>query len=90
MIDNEIVNILKEQEAKQTKYKMLNRLIQSTEGSNKMAEEIVEIDNPCYHCYAGARDMCVSTSCKYAIYPWSGDLFDNYKVKVEKKEACKC
>ena len=35
---------------------------------------IIEIDNPCYHCYTGAVGYCREIGCKYEQYPWSEDL----------------
>lgn len=50
-----------------------------------MRDEIVEIDNPCYHCYTGAIGECYGIGCKYVSYPWSGDLEEDYKVEVKKE-----
>ena len=55
--------------------------------TEEMTEETIEIDNPCYHCYTGAIGECYLTGCKYRVYPWSGDILDDYKVKVRDKET---
>jgi hypothetical protein len=44
---------------------------------------IIEIDNPCYHCYTGAIGECRTIGCKYINYPWSEDLEADYKVDYD-------
>ena len=46
-----------------------------------MESEIIEINNPCYHCYTGVIGECYC--CQFVNYPWSGDLYADYKVKIE-------
>ncbi len=47
---------------------------------------MIEIDNPCYHCYTGAIGECYGIGCKYVHYPWSGDLEEDYKVEYEDED----
>lgn len=46
---------------------------------------INEIENPCYHCYAGASDQCGMTLCRYKGESWSGDL-EAETVRIEERE----
>ena len=39
-----------------------------------MSMKYKTIDNPCYHCYAGAIGECAMTGCKYLLNSWSRDL----------------
>lgn len=36
------------------------------------------IENPCYHCYAGASGQCYMTSCKYQFEAWAKDVESEY------------
>lgn len=47
---------------------------------------IIEIDNPCYHCYTGDIGECRTIGCKYINYPWSEDLEADYKVDYDMKD----
>lgn len=47
---------------------------------------IIEIDNPCYHCYTGAIGYCREIGCKYEHYPWSEDLETDYKVEYDDED----
>lgn len=47
---------------------------------------IIEIDNPCYHCYTGAVGYCREIGCKYEHYSWSEDLETDYKVEYDNED----
>lgn len=47
---------------------------------------IIEINNPCYHCYTGAVGYCREIGCKYVHYAWSEDLESDYKVEYDDKD----
>lgn len=36
------------------------------------------IENPCYHCYAGASGQCYMTNCKHQFEIWSKDVESEY------------
>lgn len=39
------------------------------------------IENPCYHCYAGASGQCYMTNCKYQFKDWAKDVEREYILK---------
>lgn len=41
------------------------------------------IENPCYHCYAGASGQCYMTNCKYQFESWAKDVESEY-VQIDK------
>ena len=46
------------------------------------------IENPCYHCYAGASGQCYMTSCKHQFEIWSKDVESEYvEIKGENKNG---
>ena len=51
-----------------------------------MTTEHVEIDNPCYHCYAGAIGECQMIGCKYNLKSWSHGL-ENKTIEITELSA---
>ena len=43
-----------------------------------VAETTDVIENPCYHCYAGASGQCYMTNCKYQFENWAKDVESEY------------
>lgn len=41
------------------------------------------IENPCYHCYAGASGQCYMTNCKHQFESWAKDVESEY-VQIDK------
>lgn len=60
--------------------------ILEAEGRNDMTTEHVEIDNPCYHCYAGAIGECQMIGCKYNLKSWSHGL-ENKTIEITELSA---
>lgn len=81
MIDDEIVNVLKEQEAKQIKHRMLNKLIQSTEGNNKkFKEELTNLLNR-----YGYDTTCDTPD--YILADYIGKCLENYCAVIQSNIA---
>ena len=55
-------------------------------GKGDRSKMIIEIDNPCYHCYTGAVGYCREIGCKYEHYSWSEDLETDYKVEYDDED----
>lgn len=44
----------------------------------KLQQKQKYIENPCYHCYAGASDQCYMMGCKYQFKRWAKDVDSEY------------
>ena len=47
--------------------------------------EYIELENPCYHCYAGAIGECSLTGCKHQLKSWSQNV-DHKTIEILKVE----
>ena len=43
------------------------------------------VENPCFHCYAGAIGECSMTPCKHQLKPWSKDV-ETMEIEVDDDE----